>query len=153
MGYLYNRSYTAVTLENVHDHIDHIINWIKDYFVNNGPNSKAVIGISGGKDSTIAAALCVRALGSHRVFGVLMPQGNQSDIDDSYKVVKALGIPHCEINIGSTVNSLYSAIDTAYDYDKTIASNPVVATNTPARIRMTLLYAMSAEIGGRVCNT
>ena len=63
--------------------IKHICDWIKNYFVENGPNSKAVIGISGGKDSTVAAALLVRALGAENVIGVLMPQGEQSDIDDA----------------------------------------------------------------------
>ena len=145
--------YYEVTKENVQDHITHIIDWIKTYFVDNGPNSKAVIGISGGKDSTIAAALCVRALGPDRVIGVMMPQGKQSDLEDSHRVVKALGIPFCEINIGSTVSELYHAIDMHWDDDHKIENNPVVATNTPARIRMTLLYAISAEVGGRVCNT
>ena len=145
--------YYEVTAENVQEHINHIVNWIKQYFVNNGPDSKAVIGISGGKDSSIAAALCVRALGPNRVFGVLMPQGNQHDIDCAHQLCDVLNIPNCIINIGSVCNSLYSAIDEGYDYDKMISHNPVVATNTPARIRMTVLYAISAEVGGRVCNT
>lgn len=133
--------------------IDHIVDWIKDYFVKNGPNSKAVIGISGGKDSTIAAALCVRALGPERVYGVLMPQGVQSDINDAREVCEMLGISHCEINIGDAVSILYGAIDKGYDYDHCVKDNSVVATNTPARIRMTTLYAISAVVGGRVCNT
>lgn len=145
--------YYEVTAENVQEHINHIVNWIKQYFVNNGPDSKAVIGISGGKDSSIAAALCVRALGSNRVFGVLMPQGNQHDIDCAHQLCDVLNIPNCTINIGSVCNSLYNAIDEGYDYDKMISHNPVVATNTPARIRMATLYAISAEVGGRVCNT
>lgn len=145
--------YNEVNKDNVEDHIEYIVDWIKKYFVKNGPDCKAVIGISGGKDSTIAAALCARALGPHRVFGVLMPQGNQHDIDAARRVCDNLKIPHCEINIGSTCASLYQAIDLGYDYDKKIESNPVVATNTPARIRMTVLYAIAAEVGGRVCNT
>ena len=81
---------------------EHIVDWIKEYFVKNGPDSKAIIGISGGKDSTIAAALCVRALGPDRVIGVLMPQGFQHDIEDAREVCKGLGIQSYEINIDNT---------------------------------------------------
>ena len=133
--------------------IIHITNWIKKYFATNGPDSKAVIGISGGKDSTIAAALCVRALGPDRVFGVLMPQGVQEDIEDARQVCQVLGIKSCEINIGNTVQDLYYEIDRGYDFDHTVTNNPVVTTNTPARIRMATLYAVAAVVGGRVCNT
>ena len=131
-----------------------IENFIKDYFVQNGtPTTKAVIGISGGKDSTVAAALLARALGPGRVVGVLMPQGKQKDIDDSRQVCKILGIPSYEINIESACNALYAAIDEAYDYDHCVKDNPAIATNTPARIRMTTLYTIAAAVGGRVCNT
>ena len=137
----------------VEEEIEHIVDWIKEYFVKNGPNSKAIIGISGGKDSTIAAALCVKTLGPDRVIGILIPQGKQEDIEDARRVCKILGIHSYEINIGSTCNALYSAIDTGYDYDHNIEKNKAVSTNLPSRIRMTVLYAMAAELGGRVCNT
>lgn len=131
----------------------YIIEWIKNYFAKNGPNAKAVIGISGGKDSTIAAALCVKALGTDRVVGVLMPQGNQHDIDDSRRVCALLGIRSFEIDIGPACSALYCSIDEGYDYDHTCRNIPAVATNTPARIRMATLYAVAAMVGGRVCNT
>lgn len=137
----------------VEEECENIVNWIKDYFVKNGLDSKAIIGISGGKDSTIAAALCVKALGADKVIGILMPQGVQADIDDARKVCEFLGIRSYEINIGSTCNTLYRAIDEGYDYDHNICNNKAVSTNLPARIRMTTLYAMAAELGGRVCNT
>lgn len=128
--------------------------FIKDYFANNGtPDTKAVIGISGGKDSTVAAALLVRVLGPDRVVGVLMPQDNQKDIDDSYEVCDILGIHKYVINIGPVCNALYSAIDEGYDYDHTVTNIPAITTNTPSRIRMATLYAVAAAIGGRVCNT
>ena len=131
-----------------------IENFIKDYFVQNGtPTTKAVIGISGGKDSTVAAALLVRALGPGRVVGVLMPQGKQDDIEDARQVCKLLCIPSYEINIASACDALYTAIDESYDYDRCVKNNPMIATNTPARIRMTTLYAIAAAVGGRVCNT
>lgn len=130
--------------------IENIVNHIRYYFVENGgPNTKAVIGISGGKDSTIAAALLVRALGPERVIGVLMPNGAQSDIDDARQVVECLGIPSYEINIGATCDTLYGSF---IDGDK-LRLSPQIVTNTPARIRMTTLYMVAAAVGGRVINT
>ena len=136
--------------------IDYTIQWIRKYFVENGnENTKAIIGISGGKDSTIAAALLARALGKDKVYGVLMPQGYQEDIDDAYAVCDALGIDYTVINIGNICSSLYDAIDASYGkLDDSIEDNPTVATNTPSRVRMTILYAVAALVGGgRVCNT
>lgn len=130
--------------------IDHIVDWIKRYFVDEASaNTKAVIGISGGKDSTVAAALLCRAIGPERVVAVMMPQGKQDDIDDAYDVCDYLKIPEenrFEIDISSTVNALYKV---------TYIDNlpPVVTTNTPARIRMTTLYLVAGLVGGRVCNT
>ena len=139
---------------DVEKNVGRIKEFIKDYFVNNGtPNTRAVIGISGGKDSTIAAKLLVDALGPHRVIGVLMPQDVQRDIDDSREVCKLLGIKSYEIDIGPACNALYREIDESYDYDHKVADNPAIATNTPSRIRMTTLYAIAAAVGGRVCNT
>ena len=126
----------------------HIIDDIRHYFVENGrADTKAIIGISGGKDSTIAAALLAMALGSDRVIGVLMPEGEQKDIEDARKVCKILGIHAEEINIGPAVDALYGCIGWG---DCEI---PQVRTNTPARIRMTTLYAVAAIYGGRVINT
>lgn len=129
------------------------IKWIQDYFKDN-PDGKAIIGISGGKDSTIAAALCVKALGADRVVGVLMPQGHQPDIKDSYAVCEYLGIHKMEINIGAICNGLCNLIDMEYDFDKCCINNPMIKTNLPARIRMTTLYAVAALYpNSRVVNT
>lgn len=134
--------------------IDVCVDFIKTYFRDNGtPNTKAVIGISGGKDSTIAAALLVRALGADRVIGVLMPEGYQTDIDDSRRVCEILGIRGIEVDIGPACRALYSALDEGVDYGHTVRYVPQIATNTPSRIRMTTLYAIAAFYGGRVCNT
>lgn len=139
---------------NPEKEIQNIVDEIKKYFIENGNDkTKAIIGISGGKDSTIAAALLARALGPHRVLGVLMPQGVQRDIIDSIEVCKILNIPYITIDIGSACSSLYSAIDVGYDYDHCCKDNPAVATNTPARMRMATLYAVAAMVGGRVINT
>ena len=133
------------------------INWIKDYFTTSG-GEKAIIGISGGKDSTVAAALCVEALGADKVIGVLMPQGNQKDIDDSLAVVARLKIQYHIINIGSTYDELCCAINSSiyvtHKADNYVDKNPMVRTNLPARLRMATLYAVAAEYSNsRVVNT
>lgn len=126
-----------------------IVEWIADYFINNGsPETKAIVGISGGKDSSVAAALCVRALGKERVLGVLMPQGEQWDIAVSYQLCKTLDIPYIEINIKETVRTLQDEI-----IKTGLKPNTVAIYNTPARIRMATLYAVSGIVGGRVANT
>ena len=129
------------------------IDWIREQF-KDIPDGKAIIGISGGKDSTIAAALCVEALGADRVVGVLMPQGAQKDINDSREVCEHLGIYHMEINIGYVCSHLCGLIDEEYDFDKCCINNPMIKTNLPARIRMTTLYAIAALYpNSRVVNT
>ena len=139
----------------VAEEIQHIVDWIKHYFIRNGADSKAIIGISGGKDSTIAAALCVNALGADRVIGILMPQGIQADIKDARKVCEFLGIQSYEINIDNTCAELYQALDKGINdgAKTTVVINRAITTNLPARIRMTTLYAIAADVGGRVCNT
>lgn len=134
---------------NAEEEIQHIVDEIKKYFVKNGnENTKAVIGISGGKDSTIAAALLVRALGADRVIGVKMPNGTQSDIDDATEVCNLLGIRNFTINIGDSYNHLIA------DFMNTnLNVNSQIETNTPARLRMTTLYMVAAAVGGRVINT
>ena len=128
---------------------EQIISWIKDYFDQNAtPETKAVIGISGGKDSSIAAALCKEALGTDRVLGVLMPDGEQHDIEIAYDICNTLGIPYIEINIKNSRESLYQEIEKAG-----LRLNNNASSNTPARFRMTTLYAVSAIVGGRVVNT
>jgi NAD+ synthase len=125
-----------------------LIKWIQDYFEKNGKGRFAVVGISGGKDSSIAAALCARALGKERVYGVLMPNGIQYDIDISQEIVSLLGIQNTTINIKDSVDSLTASIKEAG-----LALNKQAVTNTPARIRMTTLYAVCAIVNGRVVNT
>ena len=125
-----------------------IVQWIRDYFEENGKDCRAVIGISGGKDSTVSAALCAEALGADRVYGVLIPQGEQRDIGVSYEVVKHLGVRHCVINIKDGVDAVYASIR-----EGGLTPNEQAAVNTPARIRMTTLYAVSAILNGRVVNT
>lgn len=127
------------------------IEWIRKWFDENGKGCNAIIGISGGKDSTVTAALCVEALGRDRVIGVMMPNGVQSDIDDSIKVVKHLGIAEksMTINIGTTVN----ALSTELRVEMGQGLSEQTTTNMPARVRMTTLYAVAQTMNGRVANT
>ena len=133
---------------------DNLVAWIKNWFEQNGKDKRAVIGISGGKDSTIVAGLCVRALGKERVLGVLMPNGDQKDIRDSYRVCEALDIDHIVVNIGATYNTIAEEIETSLNM-KNIATNLSEQTiiNLAPRLRMTTLYGVSQTVGGRVVNT
>lgn len=128
---------------------DKIILWIRKFFEDNGKTCKAVVGISGGKDSSVVAALCVEALGKDRVFGVLMPNGEQTDIDSAYALANHLSIEYCVVNIHNTVRALKHAVKPQLDDHWSVQT----ATNLPARIRMATLYAVSQTIGGRVANT
>ena len=121
------------------------VQWIRDFFEKNGPGCNAVIGISGGKDSSIVAALCVEALGKDRVIGVLMPCGEQSDIDKAKLLVDTLGIKHYIINIKDAVEGIVNSIPFELSAQSRI--------NLPPRIRMSTLYAVSQSNNGRVANT
>lgn len=128
-----------------------IIAWIKDYFEENGKGCKAVIGISGGTDSSVCAALLVKALGKENVIGILMPNGVQKDISVSLDLVKLLDIPYHIINIEEPVSALRKIVGDEVGYDPN--EKDVYKSNTPARVRMTVLYGFSGLVGGRVVNT
>ncbi len=138
--------------------VDNVVEWIQSYFQNSVPNAVAVIGISGGKDSSVAAALCAKALGKERVIGVTMPDGKQPDINDSYALLEHLGIQHVEVNIEKMTAA----------FDQTFAQNEAFKAitqkaglegeariNTSPRIRMSVLYAIAQSMptGGLVVNT
>jgi len=125
-----------------------LIDWIRDYFKKTGQDCNAVVGISGGKDSSTVAALCAKALGKDRVYGVLMPQGQQHDIAYSRELVEILGINKIEVNIKKSVDALLESIK-----ESAFSLNRQSVINIPARIRMTTLYAVSASVNGRVANT
>ena len=128
---------------------DEIVQWIQNWFNSNGKDCVAVIGISGGKDSSVVAALCVEALGKDRVFGVLMPQGRQKDISYSHKLCYFLGIEYQIFPIGTIVNTAEYEISTSLN----LPLSTQATTNLPARIRMATLYAVAQTINGRVANT
>lgn len=127
---------------------EELVAWLQKWFDENGKGCKAVLGISGGKDSSIAAALCVKALGKENVYGVLMPNGVQSDIKDAYKLVDFLGINYSTINIELAVQSVLSEMN----HEK-ISISEQTMINLPPRIRMSTLYAVSQSVNGRVINT
>ena len=128
-----------------------VIEWIKQYFKDNGKDCNAIIGISGGCDSSVTAALLVKALGKDRVIGVLMPSGDQHDIDCSYQLVKFLDIKYYVININKPYLELTNEIDTKLKIDS--KSYDIYRTNTPSRLRMATLYGISGLLNGRVANT
>lgn len=131
------------------------VQWIKDWFDINGEGCNAVVGISGGKDSSVVAALCAEALGKDRVIGVLMPNGNQSDIQDSKALCDFLNIENYTVNIREIVDSVDSAIRKShYGFDISYWDKSEQAhINLPPRIRMAVLYAISQSHNGRVANT
>lgn len=135
---------------------DQIVKWIRDWFEVNGKDCKAIVGISGGKDSTIVAALCAEALGKDKVIGVIMPNTNQS-CEDALAVIEYLGINQLKIDIGTA----YSAIYHTTNHAKLISSNNCcelklteqAEINLAPRLRMATLYFVSQCVHGRVANT
>ena len=124
---------------------DECVVWIRDFFAKNGPDCNAVVGISGGKDSSVVAALCVEALGKERVVGVLMPCGEQADIDMAKLLVSHLGIESVIVNVKDAVEGIKNAVP----FELSTQS----LTNLPPRVRMATLYAVSQSKNGRVANT
>lgn len=127
---------------------DRIVKWIRDWFEENGNGCNAVLGISGGKDSTVVAALCCEALGKDRVIGVMMPNGVQPDIEDSKQICNFLGIKSYEINIYTTFQALKTEMEA-----KGITLSEQTLTNLAPRLRMSTVYAVSQSHNGRVANT
>ena len=125
-----------------------IVAWIRNWFEENGAGCNAVVGISGGKDSSVVAALCVEALGRERVFGVLMPNGEQFDIDVARDLTKHLCIRAFEFNIFEANQAILSQLK-----DTLGEITPQTHNNIPPRLRMTVLYAFSQSLNGRVANT
>ena len=128
---------------------DACVQWIRDWFEENGPGCNAVIGISGGKDSSVVAGLCVEALGADRVIGVTMPNGVQPDIADSIKLINHLGIKRYDVNIGAAYDALMAEVELKLGYP----ASDQTRINMAPRLRMTALYAVSQSNNGRVANT
>ena len=129
------------------DAVEKCVRWISEWFEQNGKGCNAVLGISGGKDSSITAALCVKALGKERVIGVMMPQGEQFDIDYSKDLCDFLDIRRFTVNIKEAVDGVYNAIGDSFEVTQQ------TRFNLPARISMATVYAVSQSNNGRVANT
>ncbi len=128
---------------------DACVQWIRDWFEENGKGCHAVLGISGGKDSSVCAALCAEALGADRVIGVTMPNGVQPDIDDSVKLINHLGIKRYNVNIGPAFEALMTEVEAQLGGP----ASKQTRINMAPRLRMTTLYAISQSNNGRVVNT
>jgi NAD+ synthase len=130
------------------------IEWIRDWFEHNGKGCNAIVGVSGGKDSSVVAALCVEALGKDRVIGVLMPDGEQYDIGDSYRLVRYLNIDYIVSDIHKAVEEILRNMEYPIDGNLyRIKPSGQTKINLPPRIRMATLYAVSQSCNGRVANT
>ena len=125
-----------------------IVAWIREWFEVNGKGCNAVLGVSGGKDSSVVAALCAEALGPDRVVGVMMPRGEQFDIDVSRALIDHLGIRGIEVNVGEACDAVEKQVEAAFG-----EVSVQTKTNIPPRVRMTMLYATSQTVNGRVANT
>ena len=121
------------------------VQWIREFFEKNGPGCNAVLGISGGKDSSVVAALCVEALGKDRVIGVLMPNGEQHDIDMAKLLDNHLGIRHYVVNIKDAFDGVVKNVPFE------LSSQSL--QNLAPRLRMATVYAVSQSHNGRVANT
>ena len=126
-----------------------VVAWIRQFFDKNGNDCNAIIGVSGGKDSSVAAALCVKALGKDRVIGLIMPNYKQSDLSDACDLANHLGIQYHIVDIGEAVDDILEEllIQTG------VKLSEQTITNIPPRIRMSTLYAFSQSMNGRVVNT
>ena len=133
---------------NVQKQTQRVVQWIQDWFEENGKGCNAVIGISGGKDSSVVATLCVAALGKERVIGVLMPNGEQSDIHCAQALVDFLGIKHYVCNIKAAVDGVLACMQ-----ESGVEASKQTVVNLPPRVRMSTLYALSQSLNGRVANT
>ena len=132
------------------------VKWIRDWFEENGKGCNAIIGISGGKDSSVVAALCCEALGKDRVIGVLMPNGEQNDIDYAIKLCEHLDIAMLNVNIIDAYNAIIKEVFKSINYDFCWGGfklSEQSITNLPPRIRMSTLYFVSQNFNGRVANT
>ena len=138
MNYNFNRKETCESLKRF------LIAWYEA----NAKGCKLVIGISGGKDSSIMAALCCAAIGKENVLGVLIPNGVQSDIDVSQDLCKTLGIQNVTVNIRCAYDAILAGID-----DAGISITDQTKWNLPPRLRMSVLYAVAQSCNGRVVNT
>jgi NAD+ synthase len=125
-----------------------LVQGIRDWFEKNGKDCKACIGLSGGKDSTIVAALCAEALGKENVIGVAIP-GKGQGMNDADEIAKYLGVEFLVVNIGAVITLLCDELHYSGNGDLTEQAEQ----NIPPRVRMLIMYAISQSNNGRVIGT
>ena len=135
---------------NVTEQLNKCIEWTKNWFNTNLPGHKAVLGMSGGKDSTVAAAIIAKAIGPENVIGVAMPDTNQG-VNDADKICEYLGIKYMNMPI----NGMTEAFNRMWYYvgDEDFKWSTQTVQNIPPRVRMTMLYAVAQTYNGVVINT
>jgi NAD+ synthase len=127
---------------------DGCVDWIRGWFEKNGPRCSAVLGMSGGKDSTVAAALCAEALGPERVVGVAMPAEGQG-LNGADAICAHIGIRYLCLPIAG----LAAEAEALARYMPEGVFSDQTRQNIPPRLRMTLLYAVAQSVNGMVANT
>lgn len=132
---------------NAQETADKLVEWLREYFNNNGKPINAVVGCSGGKDSTVVLAALVKAIGPERVYAILMPNDEQADINDSYKVCQYLHLEPHVCNIAPAyVGVLHSIM-------KDFQPSEQAMINAAPVIRMATLKAIAQSVNGRfTCN-
>ena len=124
-----------------------LVKWLRDYFDNNGQPINAVVGCSGGKDSTVVLAALTKAIGPDRIYAILMPNGEQADIDDSYKICEYLGLKPHVCNIQDAYNGVVGSVSGEFE------PTGQMKINLAPVLRMTTLKAISQCVNGRfTCN-
>ncbi|MFQ5346135.1 MAG: NAD+ synthase [Mariprofundus sp.] len=126
---------------------------VADYVLRNGCR-QVVIGLSGGIDSALTAAIAVESLGAENVLGVLLPSRYSSDhsISDAESLVANLGIEAVTLPIAESVAAVEATLaDTFAAWDKT--EPDITEENIQARIRGVLLMAISNKTGRMVLTT
>lgn len=136
------------TKESVTKITEKCVDWIREWFEKNGKGCNAVIGMSGGKDSTIVAALCCKALGPDRVIGVALPDEGQG-INNADKICEHFGMKYYCVPIDGITN----AFNFSFNFDGKKKMSEQTSQNIPPRVRMTMLYAIAQSMNGRVANT
>lgn len=146
---LENERFCLDTDEKVKEVTDKCVQWIRDWFDKNGKGCNAVIGMSGGKDSTIVAALCCKALGPSRVIGVSMPDSGQG-INGAEEICRHLGMKYLCVPIDGVTGAFSFCFNNLY---QSVKMSDQAEQNIPPRVRMTMLYAIAQSMNGRVANT
>ena len=129
--------------------VNDLISWLRSSV---DLTQSVVIGISGGKDSAIAAAVCAAAIGEDNVIGVIMPNGTQADIKDAYYIVNHLNIPHITVDVSRSVTNIQSELIDYLDELHIDRIPNTAKSKMTSRIRTDVLHMVADSINGVVVN-